>query len=95
MSALDGGAGSSLCGRDAGGRVETGGDRSLDSRRFSLFIVLIWVGVANPPVTALLPLSRGAKPYGCCTTPHLRGYLHRNQFTVYPSDEYTERTRTT
>jgi hypothetical protein len=26
--------------------------------------------------------------------PHRRGYLHLNQFTVYPSDEYTERKRT-
>jgi hypothetical protein len=47
------------------GRVETGGDRSLDSRRFSVFIVLLRVGVVNPPVTAFHPLSWGAKPYGC------------------------------
>jgi hypothetical protein len=26
--------------------------------------------------------------------PYLRGYIHLNQFTVYPSDEYTERKRT-
>jgi hypothetical protein len=31
------------------GRVETGGDRSLDPRRWAVFIVLIRVGVVNPP----------------------------------------------
>jgi hypothetical protein len=36
------------------GRVETGGDRSLDSRRFSFFIVLIRVGVVNPPAATSL-----------------------------------------
>jgi hypothetical protein len=49
------------------GRIKTGGDKSLESRRFSVFIVLIRVGVVNPPVTALLPLSWGARPYGCCS----------------------------
>jgi hypothetical protein len=47
------------------GRVETGSDRSLDARRFSVFIVRVRVGVVNPPMTALLPVSWGAKPYGC------------------------------
>jgi hypothetical protein len=41
------------------GRVETGGDRSLDSRRFSLFIVLIRVGVVNPPVTSIAATLSG------------------------------------
>jgi hypothetical protein len=36
------------------GRVEMGGDRSLDSRRFSSFIVLIRVGVVNPPAATSL-----------------------------------------